>query len=383
MGIIDVAFVTLRRTHLVYMAEYVNSKPDMEVILYTVLPKRRCRDLGYHGKVISLAFPIGLLLLILQWWPKMNPYRRSNLNYVFRTWFDRIVSFIIRPCDILFSYNGQAVYSSSAAHNKYKAITICYQGSSHILTQTDVRKTYTTQLPSKDSIEYMLQHYENSDFLFAISQYVANSDIRNGVDPKRIRILIPGVDTKFFKPTRKPGNDSYDVLMVGSWWKHKGCDMLLNACLDILKVKLLHVGSVIDCPIPEGPLFKHIDHVPESELPNYYAQAKVFANPSLDEGFGNVYIQAAECGLPIVGSSRCGALDMSLLNGYKDSVFIVNEPLCPESIAKAIQKALDYANHMPSGFRETISDNQNFFTREAASERLYNLLHEVLSNKEV
>lgn len=372
-----IAFITLRRSHLIYMAEYINMTNDMQSVLYTALPKSRCRALGYTGKVISLAFPIAPLLLLIQKVTIINPYRRSYLNFIVRRWFDKLVGFTLKQCDVLFAYNGQGTYASIAAHKKYRAITICYQGSSHILKQIEVRKTYTDYEASADSTQHMLKHYENSDYLFAMSQYVANTDIEQGIDKAKIRVLNLGVDTSIFKPTPKPDDNAYDVLMVGSWWKHKGCDILADACINKLNVRLLHVGSIIDCELPDSPLFKHIDFVPESELPQYYAQAKVFAMPSLDEGFGTVLVQAAQCGLPIVGSTRCGALDMKNLPSYAESVFIVDEPLNADNIAKTIKVALEYANKMPSGLRETISDNKDYFSKKATSERLYSLIQEV------
>jgi glycosyltransferase involved in cell wall biosynthesis len=359
------------------MASFLDSKEDMDVTLYTSLPKKRCRNQGYQGKVISLAFPIGALFFIVLKMPWINPYRRSHCFFRVRRLFDKMVGSLLNKCDVLFSYNGQATFSSLKAQKKYNAVTICYQGSSHIIKQTGIRNSYTTHYAPKDSTDYMLKHYENSDYLFAMSQYVANTDIEQGIDKAKIRVLNLGVDTSIFKPTSKPDDNAYDVLMVGSWWKHKGCDMLADACINKLKVRLLHVGSIIDCELPDSPLFKHIDFVPEAELPQYYAQAKVFAMPSLDEGFGTVLVQAAQCGLPIVGSTRCGALDMKNLQGYKDSVFIVDEPLNSQNIAKSIKEALEYANNMPSGLRETIGDNKDYFSKKSASERLYSLIKEV------
>lgn len=373
----SIAIVSLTRTHLIYMASFLDSKEDMDVTLYTSLPKKRCRNLGFQGKVVSLAIPVGALFFIVLKMPWINPYRRSHWFFKVRRLFDKMVGVLLKKCDVLFSYNGQATFSSLKAKGKYNAVTICYQGSSHIIKQAEIRSSYTTHFAPQDSTDYMLKHYENSDYLFAMSQYVANTDIEQGIDNAKIRVLNLGVDTSTFKPTPKPDDNAYDVLMVGSWWKHKGCDLLADACINKLKVRLLHVGSIIDCELPDSPLFKHVDFVPEAELPQYYAQAKVFAMPSLDEGFGTVLVQAAQCGLPIVGSTRCGALDMKNLQGYKDSVFIVEEPLNSDNIAKAIKEALEYANNMPSGLRETISDDKDYFSKTAASERLYSLIQDV------
>jgi phosphatidylinositol alpha-1,6-mannosyltransferase len=50
-------------------------------------------------------------------------------------------------------------------------------------------------------------------------------------------------------------------------------------------------------------------HVPDGELPGYYALADVFAMPSIGEGFGIVWLEAAACGLPFVAGNADGSVD--------------------------------------------------------------------------
>lgn len=49
--------------------------------------------------------------------------------------------------------------------------------------------------------------------------------------------------------------------------------------------------------------------VPDAELPDYYALADVFAMPSTGEGFGIVFLEAADAGLPIISGNRDGSVD--------------------------------------------------------------------------
>ncbi|CAA2141142.1 glycosyltransferase family 4 protein [Hyphomicrobium sp. ghe19] len=50
-------------------------------------------------------------------------------------------------------------------------------------------------------------------------------------------------------------------------------------------------------------------HVPEHELPDYFRLADVFAMPSIGEGFGIVFLEAAACGLPVIAGNRDGSVD--------------------------------------------------------------------------
>ena len=373
-----IAIISQGRSHLINLARELNKREDLDVVFYTMMPKSRCKIFGYRGNVVSCLFPIGILSVLIEKIPLLNPYRRSYLRIRLRLLFDRWVSWQLRKCDILIGLNGTAVKSSIRAKKKYGAITICDQGSSHILKQDMVRRGYSDNEPPHLNTEYMLRHYEVADFLMTACEYVKQSDMEQGILAEKIFVNPYGVDLNVFKPTIKPNDEeSYDVIMVGAWWKHKGCDMLAEACIDKLGVKLLHVGSAIDCAFPDSPLFKHIGFVPESELPEFYSQAKVFAMPSLDEGFGLVLLQAASCGLPTVASKRTGEPDMEKLLGYPQCCVTIEEPLSVDTLARAIQKALSYAESLHEGPRVQYGKEIQNISWEAYGERYYRILKEL------
>lgn len=374
-----VAIVSLGRSHLINLARLLDRREDVEVTFYTMMPKSRCRKFGYNGKVVSLLFPIGLGEVIIGRIPKIDPYKRSALRFRLRRAFDKLVAWRLKRCDVLIGLNGCAVECSKKAAKKYKAVTICDQGSSHIKTQNAAHYTYSEAPLSTWNTDYMLQHYDAVQYLMSPSRYVSISDIENGIDPNRLLYNPYGANLEMFKPTPKPGDDSYDVIMVGSWWKHKGCDLLAEACINRLGVKLLHVGSVVDCKLPDSPLFTHVDFVAERDLPSYYARAKVFAMPSIDEGYGLVLLQAAACGLPLVGSLRTGTPDTAILLGNAKECVTIDEPLTVETIAEAIIKGLQIAKKMPDGKREPYGNETANISWEAYSERWYNILKELIT----
>ena len=372
-----VAIVSLGRSHLINLARYLDSKPDVDVTFYTMMPVTRCRKFGYRGGVRSLLFPIGIGELLISKIPEINTYKRSTLRFRLRRLFDRLVASIIQPCDVLIGLNGCAVEASKQAR-KLGAITICDQGSSHIKTQDAAHYTYSDIPLSAWNTEYMLKHYDAVDYLMTAAKYVSDSDVANGISRDRILYNPYGVNLDVFKPTTKPSEDSYDVIMVGSWWKHKGCDMLAEVCIDRLKIRLLHVGSVVDCKLPVSPLFKHVGFVPESDLPSYYAKAKVFAMPSIDEGYGLVLLQAAACGLPIVGSSRTGTPDTGILLDNAPGCITIKEPLSVETITEAIVNALKIADSQADGLRESYKNAIHNISWEAYGNRWYNILKNLL-----
>lgn len=174
----------------------------------------------------------------------------------------------------------------------------------------------------------------------------------------------------------------YDVIMVGSWWKHKGCDMLTDACLNHLKgVKMLHVGNVVDCELPKNDNFHHVDFVNEFDLPQYYRKAKVSVMPSLDEGFGLVLLQAASCGLPSVYSNRTGGPELQSLLKDDDWSFEIKEPLSTKSIAEAISQALKKVNESEVKDTERFENTRNNLSWESYGHRYLKILEGLIKSE--
>lgn len=377
--IMRIAVISLGRSHLINLARELDKIDEVETFFYTMMPKSRCRKFGYFGKVVSCLFPIGILSVLIEKIPFLNPYRRSYLRIRLRLFFDKWVSWQLKKCDVLIGLNGTAVRCSERAKKKFGAITICDQGSSHILTQDAARRSYTDNEPPQLNTDYMLKHYKVVDYLMSPAEYVKQSDIQNGIAKYKILYNPYGVNLDIFKPVDIEKEKEYDVIMVGSWWKHKGCDMLAEACINRLGLRLLHVGSRIDCPFPDSHLFTHVDFVPESELPKYYAKAKVFAMPSLDEGFGLVLLQAAACGLPIVGSTRTGSPDVAKLLGNPRECFTIEEPLTVESVVKAIKKAIQSANELHDGCGYASAKTLQNISWGAYGKRYFEIISKVLN----
>ena len=108
--------------------------------------------------------------------------------------------------------------------------------------------------------------------------------------------------------------------MVGTWSLRKGCDVLIEAWRRIPNVRLLHVGSIADAPLPSDPRFEHVDPVPQAELHHWYARAHLSVLASREEGLAVVQAQALACGVPLVCTDRTGGED---LKQYLDNPAVV------------------------------------------------------------
>jgi len=151
------------------------------------------------------------------------------------------------------------------------------------------------------------------------------------LEPWRVRVL-PNTVGEGFTPGPAPTalRERYGLggrrvlLTISRLWaaeRYKGHDRVIAALPALVKagadVAYLVVGSGDD-----GPRLEQIaaekgvrdrlilaGAVPAGELADHYRLADVFVMPSVKEGFGIVFLEAAACGIPVVGGNRDGSWD--------------------------------------------------------------------------
>jgi phosphatidylinositol alpha-1,6-mannosyltransferase len=144
------------------------------------------------------------------------------------------------------------------------------------------------------------------------------------------------------------------ILSVGALKPRKGFDTLLDAFAIVRRstpaAKLLIVGSGNAAPYRErarslgiGQAVQFLQNVPEQQLRSYYHAADVFAllpreMPTGEmEGFGLVYLEAAACGKPCVGT-RSGGVAEAVIDGQTG---LLVAPDRPEEAARALLELLE------------------------------------------
>ena len=171
---------------------------------------------------------------------------------------------------------------------------------------------------------------------------------RYGSPADRIRVVYNGVDHARFRPVQVDAEAvarRYDVrhpfvLCVGSLMPWRNAPRLLRAVARI-GYGLLFVGRDIWGTDPTARIAaqhgwdwaRFAGYVPDPELPTLYAAARVFAYPSLYEGFGIPPLEAMACGTPVVASTA-GALPEIL----GDAALLV-DPRDEEALTEAIRAA--------------------------------------------
>ncbi len=145
----------------------------------------------------------------------------------------------------------------------------------------------------------------------AFSQWAAGSLVDDqGVDPRRVHIIPPGVEIESFAElnparVRSPGN-AQNILFVGGDFERKGGPLLVDVFLHRFAAKGMHLHLLTKA--------KGIDRHPQISVhrdvdaysPKWYQlfeMADIFALPTMWEAFGLAYIEAMAAAIPVIGTN--------------------------------------------------------------------------------
>lgn len=163
-----------------------------------------------------------------------------------------------------------------------------------------------------------------ADRMIAVSRFVKEDISKYGVDKEKIEVIHNGVDTKFFKPSKKTfrekNADKFDTLLVylGRLVEQKGLIHLIDAMADVVK-EYPKTGVLIAGKGKEKERLQKrarrlglsgnvvfSGFIPEEQLPNLYSSADIFVLPSLWEVLGISLLEASACGVPLLASDVGG-----------------------------------------------------------------------------
>jgi glycosyltransferase involved in cell wall biosynthesis len=182
---------------------------------------------------------------------------------------------------------------------------------------------------------------------------IANSEAVGGfvgqsyrLSQDRIRVILNGVDTGYFRPAGNPPEGGPTILSVARMVRDKDQATLISA---FSRVVTKHPGARL-LLVGEGPLKNRIRAQATKMLPpdsfsfprtgtdirGYYRQAQLVALSSVHESLPNVILEAMACGLPVV-STLVGGTDELIQEGQTG--FLVR-PRDPAALARALEKLI-------------------------------------------
>jgi glycosyltransferase involved in cell wall biosynthesis len=111
--------------------------------------------------------------------------------------------------------------------------------------------------------------------------------------------------------------------------------------------------------------------LPDRELDRCYAQARIFAFPSMDEGFGLPVLEAMSRGVPVLTSNR------SALPEVADGAALLVDPENEEEIASGLRR-LAADESLRAELKKRGLERAALFTWELAVERTWDVYQELL-----
>ena len=331
-----------------------------EVAFYSCVPRSRTRRFGLPDICNHCLF--WYVAPLFFWMRHCRGERTRRIGeQVFIEIYDRLASKLIRQCDVFIGMSGMSTLTATSARRRFGARIWIERGSRHILSQKEILENIpgagTGAKPVSDfSVRRELADYALADIIVIPSKHVEQSFEERGTDHEKLFRISYGVDIEMFPPTPPPRTDTPTILTVGTWSLRKGSDTLTDAWRSLPGTRLIHVGSVLDVPLPTGPLFEHFGAVPQMKLSEFYARAHVFALASREEGLAVVQAQALACGLPIVCTSRTGGEDLQEFVEVPESISVV-PPDSPAALSQAIGVALRLPK--PSGVRDLMGSRRS------------------------
>lgn len=199
---------------------------------------------------------------------------------------------------------------------------------------------YSTPEFRKRFTEQARQAAGRSDLIIAVSRFTAGQvEELLGVDRARIRVIPHGVHVP--EAAGQPIARQNLVLSVGAIQRRKNVAGLVRAFERMPHSWRLVLAGAADGfgaaeelrAIDSSPRKNDIDvlgYVTQPELDALYRRARIFAFPSLDEGFGMPVLDAMANAVPVVTSNRS-----ALPEAGGDAALFVN-PDQPEEIAAAL-----------------------------------------------
>ncbi len=330
------------RYHLLDLARELDSL-GVDVRFYSFVPWNMAKKFGLrrrcHVGFLLLLFP---LVMMERLFPRILPGVVERLMCYA---LDLALILRIRRCDVLICMSGLYLWAPRYARWRYGAQIHMHRSSRHIVSQKEILAALPGARQVSDfMVRRELAGYALADHIIVPSLHVVESFAPWPNSAAKLVLNPLGVDLTLFPKRETSKAKRPTVLFVGQWSYRKGVDVLSAAVRQLPSVKLVHVGALDDAPFPDEPQFEHHNHVPQTDLPDYYAAAHLFVLASREDGFGVVLSQALASGLRIVCTSRTGGPDLARLAGVARLIKIV-PPDDSRALRDAIAESLSELSH--------------------------------------
>ena len=364
-----IAIVTNGRFHVLDLARELSGLGH-EVSFYSYVPLRRAQKFGLPAQCHRALLPYVAPAMALH---RLAPAGlKSRTDHLLQIAVDRAAAHLLTPCDVFIGMSGVCVESARRARDAFGARIILERGSRHILSQKEILAGLPGAGVPSWAVSRELWGYDFADIINVPSHHTESSFLERGFAPTRLFRNPYGVDLAMFQPSPVPALAMPTAIFVGGWSLRKGCDLLWEACRRANSWRLVHVGAVLDAPLPNSPLFEHHEPVSQEKLAAAYGKANIFIHASREEGLSLVQAQALACGLPLVCTDRTGGEDLRDMLDDPSWITVVPHD-DPAALDEGIARAFGIAGRQ-SGLRDILGGSRAQFSWRAYGKRYHDKL---------
>ncbi len=199
------------------------------------------------------------------------------------------------------------------------------------------------------------------------SQWLANLVKQSFLKDYPVKVINNGIDLNIFKPTSSNFREKYNCedkfIILGvafGWGERKGLDVFVKLSQmldDKFKIVLVGTDDAIDKQLPDNIISIHRTQN-QKELAELYTAADLFVNPTREENYPTVNMEAIACGTPVLTFNTGGSGEIP----DKNSGFVIEEKDAG-SIYKEILRIYESCEYTKESCFErakTFDSNQKF-----------------------
>jgi glycosyltransferase involved in cell wall biosynthesis len=346
-----------------------------EVRFHSLVPPWRTRRFGLPDACNRWLGPqVGPLYVLTRLGLKTR--YSSGLLLFMSVLIDRVAARCIEPCDLFIGMSQMSLRTIASVRERFGAQAWLERGSRHILSQRAILarlpRPAAAPPPIPDrAVARELAEYALADRIVVPSRHAELSFVEHGVAPSKLFRNPYGVDLSMFPATPAPSPEvPPTIIMAGAWSLQKGCDVLTEAWrrLPPRGTRLLHVGPVLDAPLPGDRGFEHRAAVDQRRLTHLYAQAHVMGLASRQEGLGLVLAQGLASGLHVAATAPTGVEDLQEQLDDRSAVAVAPSDDVA-AFAAALGEQLERACAQRDGLRDRLGAARERLTWHAYGDR--------------
>lgn len=188
------------------------------------------------------------------------------------------------------------------------------------------------------------------------SRWLADLAKKSFLKEYPIRVINNGIDLNIFKPTKNNFKEKYGienkhiVLGVSSGWGYrKGLDIFIELSKQLCKnyqIVLVGTDASVDEKLPKNIISIHRTQ-DQRQLAEIYTAADVFVNPTREENYPTVNMEALACGTPIISFPTGGSSEI-----FDESCGLVTESNDGDFMKKAIIHVCENKSFSPEACLE-------------------------------